>query len=82
MQRLKLSARKIGDHEFETRSGIYVSEKQNISSLLTRFTIVGYLPDREVASSASDRQGLNFNSCVWRAVSSHSSHHPKEVFPS
>ena len=24
-------------------------------------------------------QGLNFKSCVWRAVSSQSSHHPQEV---
>ena len=24
-------------------------------------------------------QGSNFESCVWRAVSSHSSHHPQEV---
>ena len=29
--------------------------------------------------SASDRQGSNFKSCVWRTVSSHSSHHPQEV---
>ena len=28
--------------------------------------------DREVACSPSDRQGSNFESCVWRAVSSHS----------
>ena len=38
-------------------------------------SIVGSLRDREVACSASDRQGSNFESCVWRAVSSHSSHH-------
>ena len=36
--------------------------------------------DREVACSASDLKSLNFESCVWRAVSSHSSHHPQEVF--
>ena len=41
---------------------------------------VGSLRHREVACSASDRQGSNFESCVWRAVSSHSSHHPQEVF--
>ena len=41
--------------------------------------IVGSLRDREVACSASDRQGLNFESCVWRTVSSQSSHHPQEV---
>ena len=40
---------------------------------------VGNLRDREVAYSASDRQGSNFESCVWRTVSSHSSHHPQEV---
>ena len=41
---------------------------------------MGSLRDREVACSASDRQGSNFESCVWRTVSSHSSHHPQEVF--
>ena len=35
---------------------------------------VGSLRDREVACSASDRQGSNFESCVWRTVSSQSSH--------
>ena len=35
--------------------------------------------DREVACSASDRQGSNFESCDWRTVSSQSSHHPQEV---
>ena len=44
-----------------------------------KVSIVGSLRDREVACSASDRQGLNFESCVWRTVSSHSSHHPQEV---
>ena len=39
-------------------------------------SIVGSLRDREVACSASDRQGSNFESCVWRTVSSQSSHHP------
>ena len=34
--------------------------------------MVGSLRDREVARS-------NFESCVWRTVSSHSSHHPQEV---
>ena len=37
------------------------------------------LHDREVACSASGRQGMNFESCFWRAVSSHSSHHPQDV---
>ena len=44
-----------------------------------KVSIVGSLPDREVACSASDRQGSNFESCVWRTVSSQSSHHPQEV---
>ena len=42
-------------------------------------SMVGSLRDREVACSASDRQGSNFESCVWRTVSSQSSHHPQEV---
>ena len=44
-----------------------------------KVSIVGSLNDREVACSASDRQGSNFESCVWRTVSSQSSHHPQEV---
>ena len=44
-----------------------------------KVSIVGSLRDREVACSASDRQGSNFVSCVWRTVSSQSSHHPQEV---
>ena len=41
-----------------------------------KVSIVGSLRDREVAYSASDRKGSNFESCVWRTVSSH---HPQEV---
>ena len=44
-----------------------------------KVSIMGSLRDREVACSASDRQGSNFESCVWRTVSSQSSHHPQEV---
>ena len=44
-----------------------------------KVSIVGSLRDREVACSASDRRGSNFESCVWRTVSSHSSHYPQEV---
>ena len=44
-----------------------------------KVSIVGSLRNREVACSASDRQGSNFESCVWRTVSSQSSHHPQEV---
>ena len=42
-----------------------------------KVSIVGSLRDREVACSTSDRQGSNFESCVWRTVSSQSSHHPQ-----
>ena len=44
-----------------------------------KLSIVGSLCDREVACSASDHQWTIFESCVWRTVSSHSSHHPQEV---
>ena len=44
-----------------------------------KVSIVGSLRDQDVACLASDRQGSNFESCVWRTVSSHSSHHPQEV---
>ena len=46
---------------------------------LVKLSIVGSLRDREVACSASDLKGLTYESCVWRAMSSHSSHHPQEV---
>ena len=48
---------------------------------LGEVSIVGSLRDREVACSASDHQGPNFESCVWRTVSSQLSHHSQEVFP-
>ena len=41
-----------------------------------KFSIVGCHRDQEVACSASDRQGSNFESCVWRTVSSH---HTQEI---
>ena len=44
-----------------------------------KVSIVGSLRDRKVAWSASDRQGSSFESCVWRTMSSQSSHHPQEV---
>ena len=44
-----------------------------------RFNIVGSLRDWEVACSASECQGSNFESCVRRAVSSQSSYHPQVV---
>ena len=50
-----------------------------LSHPLVKLSIVGSLRDREVACSSSDFHGWNFESCVCRAVSSHSSHHPQEV---
>ena len=46
-----------------------------------KLSIVRSLHDRDVACTASDLHGLNFEFCVWRAVSSHSSLHPREVLP-
>ena len=48
--------------------------------LVKKLIIVGSLRDRGVACSASNLQGFNLESCVWQAVSSHSSHHPQGVF--
>ena len=44
-----------------------------------KVSIAGNLRGREVACLASDRQGSNFESCVWRTESSQSSHHPQKV---
>ena len=61
-------------------STIYTKrETLSVRVWLLQVSIVGSLRDREVACSASDRQGSNFESCVWRTVSSQSSHHPQEV---
>ena len=61
-------------------AAIHARVRGSVSSPSTcEFSIVGSLRDREVACSTSDRQGSNFESCVWRTVSSQSSHHPQEV---
>ena len=57
----------------------YDKQKMFLPHPRVKLSIVGSLRDREVACSASDRQGSSFESCVWRTVSSHSSHHPQEV---
>ena len=59
--------------------GVLKETKMFFSHPRVKLSIVGSLRDREVACSASDRQGSNLESCVWRTVSSHSSHHPQEV---
>ena len=57
-----------------------LKRNKDVSSLSTRKTqYCGSLRDGDVACSASDLQGWNFESCVWRAVSSHSSHHLQKV---
>ena len=43
---------------------------------LVKLSIMGSLCGREVACSTSNLRSLNFESCVWRSVSSH---HPQEV---
>ena len=81
VQWLKLPAWKVEDRGFEPQSGIQFSKKTKcfFPAHSYRLNIVGSLRDRDVACSASDRQGSNFAFCVWRVVSSHSSHHLQEV---
>ena len=57
--------------------GVLKQTKMCLPNPLVKLSIVGYVRDPEC--SASDLQGLNSESCVWRAVSSHSYHHPQEV---
>ena len=59
--------------------GTFERNKMFLPHPRVKVSIVGSLRDPEVACSASDRQGSNFESCVWRTVSSQSSHHPQEV---
>ena len=59
--------------------GVLKETKMFLPHPRVKVNIVGSLRVREVACSASDRQGSNFESCVWRTVSSQSSHHPQEV---
>ena len=44
-----------------------------------KVSIVGSLRDREGSVLGLRPPGSNFESCVWRTVSSQSSHHPQEV---
>ena len=69
-------------HEFGVRfpvSAVWKKQKMFLPHPHVKVSIVESLRDREVACSASDRQGSNFESCVWRTVSSQSSYHPQEV---
>ena len=60
-------------------SAVWKKQKKFLPHPRVKVNIVGSHRDREVACSASDRQGSNFESCVWRTVSSQSSHYPQEV---
>ena len=64
---------------FVSQSRRFERNKMFLPHPLVRLSIVRSLHVREVSCSPSDFQGLHFESCVWRAVSSHSSHHPQEV---
>ena len=80
---IKRSAWKVGILRVRAPLCIQVSEKQSFfSRSLVAITRIVYcvepqsLHDWEVTCSASDRQGSNFESYVWRAaVWSYSSHH-------
>ena len=60
-------------------SAVWKKQKMFLPHPRVKVSIVGSLRDRKVACSASDRQRANFESCVWRTVSSQSSHHRQEV---
>ena len=60
-------------------SAVWKETKVFLPHPRVKVSIMGSLRDREVACSAPDRQGSNFESCVWRTVSSQSSHHPQKV---
>ena len=50
--------------------GLAGLKEKNVSfHPLVKLSIVGSLCDREVACSALDLQGSNFESCVWRPIS-------------
>ena len=60
-------------------SVVWKKQKMFLPHPRVKLSIVGSLRDQELACSASDHQGANFESCGWRTVSSHSSHHPQQV---
>ena len=62
----------------QNRQLLYFVSLMTISSHPTFGTFMN-LRDREVACSDSDHRASNFESCVWRAVSFHSSNHPQGV---
>ena len=65
------------------------NERKDDSNKLKQYNVIPYfnlILSRKsfygssfIQSLIPDRQGSNFESCVWRTVSSQSSHHPQEV---
>ena len=72
VQWLKMPSWKVRDRGFELHSDLQVSKKQNVSSPLTREDLI-------LSGASKDREVAFFKSCVWRAVSSHLSHHSQVV---
>ena len=60
-------------------AAVWKKQKMFLPHPRVKVSILGSLRDREVTCSTSDRQGSNFESCVWRTASSQSYHHPQEV---
>ena len=79
-QWLKLPAWKVRDRPPLWHSS-FKEAKVFLTRSLEKSKIMGSLSDREVACSALDRKGSNFESCVCRAVSSHLFHNPHMRFP-
>ena len=77
VQWLKLPALKVEDRGFEPSSGLRVLNNQNVFP--RSFVKIQYCREPPWPCSASARQDSNFELCVWKAVSAHSSHHPQEV---
>ena len=73
---LSISAQQLGQPDMPVGCLLGFGKLLRIFFLVS---IVGSLRDREVVCSASDRQSSNFESCIWRTVSSQSSHHPQEA---
>ena len=67
---------KVGDRGLEPH---FQRSKMFLPCSLVKIHYCGEPRDRDVVCSNSDRHGSHFESCVWRAVSPHSSHHPQEV---
>ena len=65
------------EHPISLNSSVGAGALSVLPHPFVKLSIVGSLCDRELACSASDLQGLNFES--WMAVSFHLSHHPEEV---